>query len=996
MAFEAAARFLATALPWPGDPSAPEFYVNIHTIGAEKKFGMHGQAFTTVHDAVRFIDYLTRQGQDVWVCMSGQRAAEAKTNKKGRQYLKAIRLGDNAVAHRSIYLDVDVKEKGFPTIEAATAAFNKFCADAKLPPPTFGVGSGSGLHIHWCFADPIDTARWRALSSRLVNATLQHGFGPIDTGVTTDAARVLRVPDTFNHKTNPPKPATLMHEGQVYDAAYIEAALAPYPVTHAVNSSGTGAPGGIGILWPENMPPPPKGAVFTPLAPGVAKILPTLEQLVRVCPAIKNSFETGGLSDSQPLWHDMARVACFTVGQLDDFLDMSWQHPEYDEDAATAHFHRTLNDQKRGNLGWPTCQSIMNDGGACAGCPHATAGKSPFHFIEAEEKSIPADPEPDDPTNPAGINSSGITEDAAIRTSLFDGYQWRANKLVQTVKGKDGEEDGEVEVFPYYIGKVKLYRDPWRLSMWLQTDQQGLREVSFMLKLLSSTRDFSGALAEQGVVFNSVERFKRFMVSWVEKMRERRIDTVQSNNFGWTTAGGKVAAFVYGGRRYNHEGYANASSVDDGIAEMYAPTGALEPWLRASRLIYDQKRPSLDAILASSFAAPLIRFTGEQGFMLSAFSPESGMQKSTALRVAQAVWGDPVKALNSLNDTANAVNKKLGLLQHLPLYYDEIKMEEGNRRHLDMLFDLTQGKTKSRLTRSSDMQEIHTWATLVQTASNASMVNFVNNQSKTTTAAAHRVFEWQVSRGAEFTGRVSVGEAGKILSDININYGRAGEKYAEFLGKNIPMIEDRVGTAKDVIAKAVSATPEERFWVTGIAVLMLGAKFSNQLALTSIDEQALQLFLLSAFHQLRRKVSGANIDLSQADTVRERLSQYFNDCKRKTIITETMPVDRPGRPMKVVPLNIVEVMHFNELRVHVGRDDRTIRFSKVDFLNWCEKNNISGGLVLDAAVKQLGARMLRARIGAGTNINTTKEMTLEIIDNANGGTFFDYNGMGAE
>lgn len=990
MAFEAAARFLATALPWPeAVAEPPEFFVNVHTRDPKNpQYGLYGKACRSLDEALRHIEWLNSLNQDVWVCMSAQRTGKQKTNKAGRIHYGAIRNVGNAHSHRSIYIDIDVKERGFPDIDSAVKALGDWRRVVGLPVPSLLVGSGSGLHAHWTFSDPIDTARWQVLADKLVSAMQQHGLAPIDYGVTRDPVRLLRVPDTFNYKTTPPKPVQLLHAGNSYDVSYLEGNLAGYSTQKSVSGAPTS---NQEILWPENMPPPPKNAVYTPLAPDVGKILPTLEQLTACCPAINEALTTGGEGHAQPLWHAMARVATFTLGQEEDLLSMSELHPEYDEASARALFHRVKNDKKRGDMGWPRCQSIRDAGGVgCAGCPNLAAGKSPFNFIIAEETKVEAAPPS---TNLAG-NTALRTIDNDLLASPPPGFTFENGKMWQLTEPKsENEAPGTALVFPFELDAMWFQHDPYRLNFVAATDQRGSRQITIKAEDCAGLERLSNSLARQGIILkrSSLPRFHYFMASWLEEMRARRIATVASVKYGWSYDEGKPSGFVYGKHHYTITGSVPAAFSDAVLSETYMPVGELKPWLAAAQLITDQKRPSLDAILASSFAAPLIQFTGEQGFMLSAFSPESGMQKSTAMRVAQAVWGDPVRGMNSLNDTANSINKKLGMLRHLPMYYDEIKMEEGNRRNLDLLFELTQGKTKSRLQRDAEQQTVDTWATLMQCASNSSMAAFIGAQSKTTTAGIHRVFEFQVVRDPSFVGQVSLGDAGRRLSDLNNNYGRAGEVYADWLGKHPQEITDRVHAAKDAITSATNARPEERFWVTAVAVLLLGAKFSNELKLTNIDVEALSTFLLNTFNTLRKQVVGANVDLSSAITVQERLAEYINQRRRHTMVTDFMPSGR-GRPRECTPHNPLELTHAPSFMVRIAKTDEKIRFAKSDFWRWCEQQQIAPALLLQAMKRQLGAKEVRTSITSGVAGYPTLAETLVEIDNSNKqlGSLFDF------
>ncbi|HLF75989.1 MAG TPA: hypothetical protein VJB57_00725 [Dehalococcoidia bacterium] len=70
-------------------------------------------------------------------------------------------------------------------------------------PPTVVVGSGTGLHGYWCLAEPTtELARVER-----VNRSLRLRLGA-DNAV--DAARILRIAGTFNHKYGEPLPVRLL------------------------------------------------------------------------------------------------------------------------------------------------------------------------------------------------------------------------------------------------------------------------------------------------------------------------------------------------------------------------------------------------------------------------------------------------------------------------------------------------------------------------------------------------------------------------------------------------------------------------------------------------------------------------------------------------------------------------------------------------------------------------------------------------------------------
>jgi hypothetical protein len=192
------------------------------------------RAVKSVDQAVKTVEWaLTlRDTCDVYVCLSSQRVAQEATTKKGHTYFKPVRSQANAVALKSLYLDIDIKPSGngYANMDEAVAALGDFLGAANLPKASCIVKSGGGLHVYFTFVHSLPVEQWKPLAFALVEATKRHGL-KCD-AVTTDSARILRVAGTWNRKTDPPRPVTLVggRTGPDYSFERIQQALEPYKV----------------------------------------------------------------------------------------------------------------------------------------------------------------------------------------------------------------------------------------------------------------------------------------------------------------------------------------------------------------------------------------------------------------------------------------------------------------------------------------------------------------------------------------------------------------------------------------------------------------------------------------------------------------------------------------------------------------------------------------------------------------------------------------------
>jgi uncharacterized protein (DUF927 family) len=154
-----------------------------------------------------------------------------------------------------------------------------------------------------------------------------------------------------------------------------------------------------------------------------------------------------------------------------------------------------------------------------------------------------------------------------------------------------------------------------------------------------------------------------------------------------------------------------------------------------------ENRHAITAGILSAFAAPLISFTGVNGCVLALVSDKSGTGKSTALRTAQAVWGDPRRGVNALDDTPLSVANRMGRLNNLPAFWDELRMKDQVEKFVLLMFQVSQGKERARLRSNITTQHVGTWNTLITVASNESITDHVRHLVHGTDAGLLRVFE---------------------------------------------------------------------------------------------------------------------------------------------------------------------------------------------------------------------------------------------------------------
>ena len=345
--------FLARVLPWPA-PGEPGF-INLHYT-ADKSPGMRGRPFTSLDEFMSFAQWgATKPAmmKDIYFCLSSQRA----TGRVYNNHATAMRNQRNVLRLKALWIDIDVKpEKGYATIGEALDALTDFIRKAKLPPPSAIVLSGGGVHVYWISNKPLTLEEWQPYADGLEILTKAHGLKR-DAGLTTDSARVLRVPGTFNRKTLPPRAVRLMALGADYDFAQLDFIKAQATVTAAV----TAKPLFDLSAFPKKQIP--KGGMES-LADGLHVRDDTPLDYTGSLKGARTSrtrYKTHGANYEQGLWM-LDTLACTFLEDGQKLAHvLSRGYKTYSPTETDALYERKKADRENG-IGWPSCKAFESAG----------------------------------------------------------------------------------------------------------------------------------------------------------------------------------------------------------------------------------------------------------------------------------------------------------------------------------------------------------------------------------------------------------------------------------------------------------------------------------------------------------------------------------------------------------------------------------------------------------------------------------------------------------
>lgn len=270
------------------------------------------------------------------------------------------RDAENVLSLKSFWLDVDAHGKGpYGTPHETLTGIKSFVANAGLPKPNYVHMTGHGVQVFWVLPSPISKADWQPVAYDLQELAKRMNLGADP--ITTDAARILRVPGTYNFRDpDNPVPTTLSKvktgytDLQAFHAA-IKAAFSKLPSTATKPTKSL----------PAGIPDTPANVALVKAM--LAAIDPDHDYDIwrNICWAVAAS----GLSDAETIACDWSATAS------------RWDNKPFDQEGFDAVWHSYDPDRDK-PVGFGTLVHHAREAGYTGPIPHA-----PEQFEKLEFKN---------------------------------------------------------------------------------------------------------------------------------------------------------------------------------------------------------------------------------------------------------------------------------------------------------------------------------------------------------------------------------------------------------------------------------------------------------------------------------------------------------------------------------------------------------------------------------------------------------------------------------
>ena len=717
------------------------------------------------------------------------------------------RYTSNAAALKSFFVDIDCDPADatkYANVHEALQNLKQFCKTTQLPKP-YIVLSGLGVHAYWILEEAIPTAKWKTHATALLELCRAHAF-KIDRKVTTDAARVLRIPETLHLKdpTNP-LPVELVKEGELMSLGQLETLL---PIQEDPLAVLDGARPNYQADSATNRLLHNTEAKFRTI---IAKSLRN-EGCKQILEAVENQEHT-----PEPLWRAVLSIAAYCVDRDKAIHIISDRHPEYS---------REKTERKASETKGPyTCLKFreLNPDG-CEGCGHKLT--SPIQLGRVLKEPLDAEP-----TIEATNAVTGTTEPYKIPQYPFP-YKRGVNGGVYRI-GADNEAELVYRNDFYIIKRVSDSDKGETVIARLHLPQDGVREFILHLSDIMTPDKFRTIIAAQGIALHPAgyKELMSYTLKWIEYMQEAYKAEISHKQFGWTK---EMDAIIVGDRdiRATEIRYSPPSTTTRNIVHFMSKMGDFHVWKDIINVYARDGMEDKAFTFFMGFGSLLIKLTDLSGGMVNLYSKGSGSGKTTAVWTATSIWGHPKNLEMVKSDTLNHRMNRTGIMCNLAVVMDEITnmdpMEMSN-----MIYDITQGRAKDRMQQHANAERVNDtrWATCLLTTSNRSVLEALHSAKASVDGEMNRIFELHIAKDPDNNASWSTNHFGRLLT----NYGHAIEPYAQYIIANQHDIQHKLlPKIRARIENDCAAVSSERYWIMLVSCAIAGGLIAKQLHLHDI------------------------------------------------------------------------------------------------------------------------------------------------------------------
>lgn len=814
-------------------------------------------SFTDLDDAIASIAKWDAEPTTTVYYTIGAMANHAYTDDRGRT--KWLRKQEHATWFKTLALDLDIGEdKPYQTQKEGWAAMAAALQAIGMPGPMV-VSSGRGIHLYWPLTEKISRDHWVKASTALRMA-LEDNNVVIDTSKIHDPSMVLRPVGTNHKKQTPWKPVECKRDCPDYEPVALFGVLRPWfnklPKTSApARKSGKGKSSIMDAVLNSN------DVIIDAVASRCAQ--------VGALVASGGVLDAAGRPVEEPLWRASLGLAKHATDVQEAVIKIAGKHPDFDLDANMAKiggWHGT---------GPTTCAKFEQLCAAgCEGCPHRGQITSPAQLSVVTETVVETETGEEVVfALPKGyvVNNNSVYRE--VETEVM-GTDANGNDVAQTLVEMDLVSPYEMHITGVYADE-KTGRSAFKLM--IKYPMTGWKERAHdMTAIAALGKEFNTFLLDRQVYIKhpgQQEKLRGYLMDYLTMVQQQAPTGQDYTAFGWQDDG----SFMCGQTIIGSPVGATDVRLRGGAARyepLIVPMGSRDAWVAGMAML---DRPGTETIRSAVLLACsglLGPASGNAQLVVSIYSTETTTGKTLSLIAANSLLGKPRELLLNRKDTANALYKMRGVLNHLPACMDEVTSID-DKDFADMLYDLSQGVEKIRMTKTGELREPERWGGPTLMTTNISARQKVEGVQAGSEPLKARCLELPQHDRTFVTAREDQtrSDAYEFFEIMVKNNGWAfPELVTAVHGMGGPQVLwDKAEAAFDT-AFGFRFEPQERFYRTGIISAWAIGTLGKKLGLFPFDVKATVQYLLDIVQAGRSWEAANKTDVF--DTIGQFLAEH--------------------------------------------------------------------------------------------------------------------------
>ena len=843
------------------------------------------------------------------------------------------RKADNMKELKSFFLDLDCgPSKDYANQSDALDALRKFCDKLKLPNP-LKINSGRGVHVYWRLTESVGKENWLPIATRLKALCAKHNL-LADVSVTADVCRVLRVPTTHNHKTDPPTEVTFFgfDVPPLVDFDEFAELLGDDPIDIPRR-----------YVPSEDSFPSDRENVFADII--------TKTKAKKGCAQIKNIIKNQQ-DISEPLWRAGLSIAKYCVDGDEATHIVSRHHSDYTQEDTN---------RKVEAIKGPYLCNTFDDysPNICKDCSHWGKIKSPIVIGQRIKEAT----EEDNIVEAPAVNLPNSPTNTYVIPPYPNPYFRGANGGVYVrTRNADGDPDEKV-IYHNDLYVVRRLRDVEigeAVVMRLHLPKDGVREFTLPLTAVTSREEFRKYMSMQGVAVTRMDDIMQYTTTWVNNLQANSVADEAHRQFGWT--GDECKSFIVGNQEIFKDKveFNPPSTQTAALFPSFEPRGTMEAWKEALNFYNKDGFELHQFVVGTSFGSPLMHFLPINCAALHIYSKDSGVGKTTAMAAAVSVWGRPDDLIIHERDTFNTKMNRGEIYHSLPLYMDELTNTSG-RELSNIAYQLTGGRQRGRMASGSNTERHRgeAWSLLAVTTGNTSIIERISIIKAMPKAEAQRILECRVKK-IHFETKE---ETDLFSASIEENYGHAGKEYMQYIMNNLSAVKTLLAQVQQRVDKSAGLTAENRFWSVLVSTTITGLLIAKQLGLVDYDSEKVYRWGVAQLKENKRQVSDMNI------SVEEILNDFIHEHWSNVLWIKSTDDLRKQHDIDNDSLIIPEAVPRGKLVARYETDLKRAYLLPKPLKAWCGEQQINYNSFIHDLTTKLKATKSKMRLSKGTHMN---------------------------